>query len=59
MHRIYWILQCFKIGFVLCRIVAVAQVTVPVLSFQSNRKQSMNYGCIVENAETHEVTSPQ
>lgn len=45
--------------FCLCRSVAVAQVTGPILSFQSNRKQSMNYGCIVENEETHEVTNPQ
>lgn len=27
-------------------------------SYQSNRKQSMNYGCIVENEETNEVFNP-
>lgn len=27
-------------------------------SHQSNRKQSMNYGCIVENEETNEVANP-
>lgn len=58
-RRISWIFQCFKAGFVLCQSVAIAQLTVPILSFQSNRKQSMNYGCIVKNEETHEVTSPQ
>lgn len=52
---LYWILKCSKIGFVLCQRVGGAQLTVPILSFQSNRKQSMNYGCIVENEETHEV----
>lgn len=52
---VYWILKCSKVGFVLCQSVGVAQLTVPILSFQSNRKQSMNYGCIVENEETHEV----
>lgn len=28
------------------------------LPYQSNRKQSMNYGCIVENEETNEVFNP-
>ena len=27
----------------------------PLLCYQANRTQSMNYGCIVENEETHEV----
>lgn len=53
LHGVYWILKCSKVGFVLC------QFTVPNLSYQSNRKQSMNYGCIVENEETHEVIKPK
>lgn len=52
---VYWSLKRSKIGFVLCQSVGEAHLTVPILSFQSNRKQSMNYGCIVENEETHEV----